>query len=235
MEIESDLVKNPQVFSSPQQNLGHLNTKRKLESLYKKDPEMETETKNEQRKIVKVKSRKTLVESKTSETQTERRISLKFRKIFTLENKELVNFCLENEIITKPPCCHTCRKRSGKIKELRLSASKNYPDGVIWRCKDRNCGGIKSIRSDNFLLEKFKNIKLRLLLIFIFTHFTVMLCPIASCLTLGLSLRTIRELYSVISNWIIQEQMYVENIQGRFGGTKTIVEMDESCFFWKEK
>ena len=61
-----------------------------------------------------------------------------------------------------------------------------------------------------------------------------MLPPIASSKTLGLSLKTIRNISNLLSTWIVRSQIYYDLVKGKFGGKNSIIEMDESCFL-KEK
>jgi len=196
--------------------------------------QMEVEVPISERKIVKVKekAKKDFPSISSHENNLVKKIN--FKEIFLLDNKTLILWCVENNILRKPVCCPTCRKRTNKMKEVRLSNSKNYMDKVIWRCKDRSCGGIVSIRKGNKLLETFYKIKLRIILIFIFTHFSVMLPPVASCMTLGIKKETLQKLYKMLSGWVIQEQIKDENMKGKFGGEDIIIEMDESCFLGRK-
>lgn len=219
------VIKNTKEFNSQKET--EISTSKILKSTTNKKAEnkMEIEVPIDERKIVKVKTK-----SRNSISQIHAKKKINFKDIFLLENKELVYWCVENGILRKPTYCHSCRNRTGKINEVRLSNSKNYLDKVIWRCHNKNCGGIINIRKNNRLLEKFSKIKLRLLLIFIFTHFTVFFPPSASCVTLGIKTETMRNLYQTLNSWIVQEQINDELTRGKFGGEDKIVEMDESCF-----
>jgi len=114
---------------------------------------------------------------------------------------------------------------------MRLSGSKNYVDDHAWHCSNKDCTGIENIRNNNILFNSFPRIKFRILLIFIFTHFTVLLSPVLSKTILGLSKVTIRELSKLLNSWIVEHQLQVERNVGKFGGERKIVELDESCFF----
>ena len=153
---------------------------------------------------------------------------INFQKILTLCDKELILWALDNQLLREPHCCKECRNKENKKVKMKLSQNKNYVDGFVWKCK---CGGMENIRKGNNLFENFKKIKLRLILIYIFTHFTILLSPTISQTILGLNPRTIRRLADYLSSCIIKHQINDEESLGKFGGKDVIIEMDESCFF----
>ena len=156
---------------------------------------------------------------------------INFKQIFLLDNKELIYWCIEAKILRKPSCCPSCRKRTNERNAVRLSGCQEYIDKYVWRCTNKDCTLKQNIRLNNLLLESFSRVKLRILFIYIFTHFSVMLPPIASSKTLGLSLKTIRNISNPVSTWIVRSQIYYDLVKGKFGGKNFIIEMDESCFF----
>ncbi len=114
---------------------------------------------------------------------------------------------------------------------MRLAGAKYYLDKFVWRCEDRNCGGIQNIRKGNIFLETFAKTRVKILVIYIFTHFPFMIPASVSSKTLGLSLATVRNLANVLSSWIASFQIADEEAEGKFGGKGIVVEIDESCFF----
>ena len=69
-----------------------------------------------------------------------------------------------------------------------------------------------------------------MLLGYIFTYYTMLIPASTSRQILGLSFNTIKRLAKMISEWIIEEQLALENHM-QFGGENLIIELDESCFF----
>jgi len=57
-----------------------------------------------------------------------------------------------------------------------------------------------------------------------------MLPPIASSKTLGLSLKTIRNISNLLSTWIVRSQIYYDLVKGKFGGKNAIIEMERVVF-----
>ena len=230
--IKKKVLKKIKKSNIQKEELEMFNQEKLSQNMDSKNHQMEIEIPISERKIVKVKTKPKIDESLTLNNKLKKKTN--FKDIFILENKELVYWCVEKGLLKKPSCCQVCRRRAGKIKEVRLSGSKKFLDKVIWRCKDRSCGGIINIRRGNKLFEAFSKIKLRFILIYIFTHFTVMLSPDATCKTLGVSKLSMRRLYQMISNWVIEEQINDERKKGKFGGENAIIEMDESCFFGRK-
>ena len=157
--------------------------------------------------------------------------TIKFKDIFLLDDKELINWCLDVKLLKKSNNCKSCRNKTGKVVYVRLSQNKKFVDKYVWRCLNKDCSWTEHIRKGNKLFDEFPRIKLRIILIYIFTHFTVLFSPIHSHKMLGISLKTIHKLSMMLSSWIINKQLKIENDIGQFGGPKSIVEIDESCFF----
>ena len=122
-------------------------------------------------------------------------------------------------------------KQDGTNLNLNISASKNYLDKYVWKCSNRDCRGIENIRKGNQVFGNFPKIKLRILLIFIFTHFTSMISPTISQKTLRMTPLSIRLLSNYLNSCIVKEQLEEEQRLGQFGGHGQVVEIDESCFF----
>ena len=156
---------------------------------------------------------------------------INFQEIFTLNDEDLIYWALNAKLLKKPSFCKICRNTTGKKVIMKLIANKNYLDKFIWRCNNKDCGAIENIRNRNNLFGEFPRVKLRILLIFIFTHFTVMLSPSLSQQILKLNLSLIRRLSNRLSEIIIRRQIEEENQKGLLGGKDKVVEMDESCFF----
>lgn len=158
-------------------------------------------------------------------------MQVNFQEIFTRDDKELVQWCVDAGILKKPHRCKVCRSRWNKFNEVRLAGAKAYIDKVAWRYKDRFCGGIQGIRNGNKLLEAFPRIKLKILLIYIFSHYCFMISNCISYRTLGLTPKMVAALVNYLSNWVVNHQIHNDTAQGPLGGPNRIVEIDESCFF----
>jgi len=154
-----------------------------------------------------------------------------FSSIFSLDEKELILWCVNVGIIQKASRCPTCRSKTGKTFGLRLSGYKNCFDKYVWRCQKRDCGYMAFIRTGNKLLEAFSRIKLRILLIIVFSHFAFLIPSTVTMKTFRLGPKVIKRLYDLLSTWIIEFQKVDEILKGKFGGPNSIVEFDESCFF----
>ena len=219
---------------------------RKVSHRKKQDPQAEIiENPTVKKKVIKQKKvtedkneyvvkRKVIKKTTKGETFNEKMIEEKeinFKDIFLLGDKELIYWCTNVKLLKKPNSCKSCRNKIRKAVHVRLAANKKYIDKYVWRCCDKDCGWTEQIRKGNRLFDEFPRVKLRLLLIYIFTHFTVLLSPVLSSQMLGMSLKTIRKLAMILSNWIIAKQLKTENVLGKFGGPDAIVEIDESCFF----
>jgi len=156
---------------------------------------------------------------------------INFKDIFNKRDEELILWCEDIGLIKRPNYCKVCRGRSGKINRYKLISMKNYSDGYVWRCQQKECRNIQYIRKDNKLLETFSRVKLRILLLYIFSHYSFLVSASISSKTLGLSLRVIREVSDLLTSWIVEFQKLDEIFRGKFGGVNKIVEIDESCFF----
>jgi len=92
---------------------------------------------------------------------------------------------------------------------------------------------VKSETSEkkNTLLTILNKVKLRIMLIFIFTHYVFNVSPSVSKKSLGLSYKCIRDIGTILGNWIAKKQLDEDNSIIKFGGCNSIIEIDESCFF----
>jgi len=99
----------------------------------------------------------------------------------------------------------------GKRIQMKLTANKNYLDRYVWKCPNRSCRGIENIRKGNKLFESFSKIKFKIILVFVFTHFTAMISPKLSQQILGLNLTSIRRINDYLSSCIIKDQIEEEN------------------------
>ena len=156
---------------------------------------------------------------------------IEFKTIFTCSEEDLIYWCVKTGILRKPIHCKRCRSLTGKIITYKLSGSTSYFDNFVWRCKNKDCKNIVYLRKDNKFLESFPRINLRILLLYVFTHFSYLVPPKTSCDTLGLNFETIRSISHLITQWIVENQKLEEIFQGKLGGKDEIVEIDESCFF----
>ena len=153
-----------------------------------------------------------------------------FTGIFENDEK-LIWWCVNNKIIKQPTSCKNCRRNTGKTTSFRLIQNQAYFDKYVWSCKDKICRSIQCIRNGSKLLQSFPRIKLKFLLIYIFAHFCFLVPPSISSKTLKLSLKTIRRISALLSEWIVSYQRIDEVFKGKMGGKGKIVEVDESCFF----
>jgi len=228
---------------------------RTIKKVIGKKPIMEVKTDHSKKKVLKKKKReqdedfncqesqkisgkigvkKKVFKSKSKVNQDDKMIQeqeINFQEIFTLNDEDLIYWALNAKLLKKPSFCKICRNTTGKKVIMKLIANKNYLDKFIWRCNNKDCGAIENIRNRNNLFGEFPRVKLRILLIFIFTHFTVMLSPSLSQQILKLNLSLIRRLSNRLSEIIIRRQIEEENQKGLLGGKDKVVEMDESCFF----
>jgi len=54
-----------------------------------------------------------------------------FKEIFLLDNKEIIQWCLNVNLLQKPSNCKSCRNKTGKFIDVRLSGNKNYLDFFV--------------------------------------------------------------------------------------------------------
>ena len=172
---------------------------RTIKKVIGKKPIMEVKTDHSKKKVIKKKKReqdedfncqesqkisgkigvkKKVFKSKSKVNQDDKMIpeqEINFQEIFTLNDEDLIYWALNAKLLKKPSFCKICRNTTGKKVIMKLIANKNYLDKFIWRCNNKDCGAIENIRNRNNLFGEFPRVKLRILLIFIFTHFTVML------------------------------------------------------------
>ena len=147
------------------------------------------------------------------------------------KDEHLIWWCVKNGLLKQPKSCNVCRRQIGKTNTFRLTQNQAYFDKYVWRCKEKSCRNIQYIRKGSKLFESFPRIKLKFLLIYIFTHFCFLVPATTSSKTLKLSLTTIRKISSLLSEWIVSFHRIDEVFKGKLGGKKKIVEVDESCFF----
>lgn len=159
---------------------------------------------------------------------------INFTDIFILDLKDLIKWCVKTGFLKKPSFCYFCYNEYGIRNCCKLSGSKNYIDKYCWKCKDKTCKRKINIRKGNKILENFPKIKLKILLVYILTHFSVLIPPSTSSRILSLSLSTIKRLSNFISSWIVEEQKTFEN-KTQYGGENSIIELDESCFFKRKR
>jgi len=114
---------------------------------------------------------------------------IKFKDIMQLNQYELIFWCINAGLLKKPYNCAVCKRRSGKTSAMNLIGKEEYFDKYVWKCSYHNCRSQRMIRTGNILLEQFSRIELRVILIFIFQHFTFMIPAIVSKATLGISLK----------------------------------------------
>jgi len=144
--------------------------------------------------------------TKVKEPSTKgRSVKRLYKSIFWRWRRNYLVVC-KNGIIKQPKYCNKCRGRTGKTSTFRLIKREAKIDKYIWRCKDKDCRSIETIRKGSKLLETFPKIKLKFLLIFIFTHFCFLVPPDTSSKTLKLSLATIRKISNLLSEWIVGYQ-----------------------------
>jgi len=97
------------------------------------------------------------------------------RKIFTLSHEDLIYWVIKSKLLKKPNGCKLCRKKTGKRVFKKLISNRNYLNQCVWKCPYKGCRGVENIRNGNKLFENFPKMKLRILLIYIFTHFNAMM------------------------------------------------------------
>ena len=134
-------------------------------------------------------------------------------------------------LIFKPQRCQKCKRKLGKTSSVRLVRKETYLDKYVWRCCDKECRDIRNIREGNRLLEMFSKVELKIILIYILTHFCFLTPSSASNKTLNLGYKTIRDIANVISEWIVHYYNFEMEFKGKLGSNSSIVEVDESCFF----
>jgi len=70
-----------------------------------------------------------------------------FKEIFTLNERDLIDWCLNSKLLKEPNCCKACRKNGARIK-MRLSANTRLVmSGVV------NAGKWKTLKQEIFCLR----------------------------------------------------------------------------------
>jgi len=208
------------------EKMQNTNTVEKSKSL--KDEEFKPEDKKKKKVVTKKKLNQSSFLQNDNLIQENR---INFKSIFTLTGEDLIIWALNTKLLKKPSYCKLCRRNTGRKIMMQLCANRNYLDGYIWKCRSKECGEIENIRKENKLFSNFSKIKLRILLIYIFSHFAFLFSPVNSRKILGLSLKTIRRLSDFLSSCLVKCQIEEDDKIGQFGGKERVIEMDESCFF----
>ena len=128
--------------------------------------------------------KQTLVTIKIKSKEAQDQSPIDFKKIFTSNNEELILWCIKIRLIFKPQRCQKCKRKLGKTSSARLVRRETYLDKYVWRCCDKECRDIRNIREGNRLLEMFSKVELKIILIYIFTHFCFLTPASASNKTL---------------------------------------------------
>jgi len=72
---------------------------------------------------------------------------------------------------------------------------------------------------------------MKILLIYVFSHYCFLVPASTSNKTLGLNLKTIKVISDFLTEKVVIYQKLDEIFKGKLGGKGKIVEIDESCFF----
>ena len=154
-----------------------------------------------------------------------------FRALFQMNDRQIIEWCLEHRVLIDPVECPICRVRMQQRRRLRLSGTARNKDRYQWRCSLRSCGFTKSIRSENNFFSILPRVSIRIILLYAFTHFVYMISPQTSRRVFGLTFAQIRKMANFLGNWIVDFVDNDDNAMGQLGGIGMTVEIDESCFF----
>ena len=122
------------------------------------------------------------------------KIPINFKEIITTNEEQLLLWCLKVGLITKPQRCNECKQSFGKVSSVRLERRETCLDKFVWRCSYKECKSIRNIRTGNKLLEMYSKLKLRIILIYIFTQYCFLVPAVTSHQSLNIRYKTIKSL-----------------------------------------